>query len=86
MLQGVRRFFAILIVLVSVPSALFAQAAITGDLTLWHVDDHFEHLRRHSTLQTKSFVPDAREYTASQAMTHHIRDLLPPFSHALIDL
>jgi len=39
---------------------VIAQAAITGDLTLWHVDDHFEHLRRHSTLQTQSFVPDAR--------------------------
>jgi predicted nucleic acid-binding protein len=37
-----------------------AQAAITGDLTRWHVDEHVEHLRRHSTLQTQSVVLDAR--------------------------
>lgn len=43
------------------PDLVIAQAAITGDLVLWHVDDHFEHLRRHSTLQTRSFVPETRE-------------------------
>jgi predicted nucleic acid-binding protein len=47
-------------VTIPLPDLVIAQAAITGDLTLWHVDDHFEHLRRHSTLQTESFVPDAR--------------------------
>jgi predicted nucleic acid-binding protein len=45
---------------IPLPDLVIAQAAITGDLTLWHVDAHFEHLRRHSTLQTQSFVPDAR--------------------------
>jgi predicted nucleic acid-binding protein len=45
---------------IPLPDLVIAQAAITGDLTLWHVDDHFEHLRRHTTLQTHSFVPDAR--------------------------
>jgi predicted nucleic acid-binding protein len=47
-------------VTIPLPDLLIAQAAITGDLMLWHVDDHFEHLRRHSPLQTQSFVPDAR--------------------------
>jgi predicted nucleic acid-binding protein len=47
-------------VTIPLPDLVIAQAAITGDLTLWHVDDHFEHLRRHSTLQTQSFVPAAR--------------------------
>jgi predicted nucleic acid-binding protein len=47
-------------VTIPLPDLVIAQTAITGDLTLWHVDDHFEHLRRHSTLQTQSFVPDAR--------------------------
>ena len=47
-------------VTIPLPDLVIAQAAITGDLTLWHVDDHFEHLRRYSTLQTQSFVPDAR--------------------------
>jgi predicted nucleic acid-binding protein len=42
---------------IPLPDLVIAQAAITGDLTLWHVDDHFEYLRRHSTLQTQSFVP-----------------------------
>jgi predicted nucleic acid-binding protein len=45
-------------VTIPLPDLLIAQAAITGDLTLWHVDDHFEHLRRHSPLQTQSFVPE----------------------------
>jgi predicted nucleic acid-binding protein len=45
---------------IPLPDLVIAQAAITGDLTLWHVDAHFEHLRRHSALQTQSFVPDAR--------------------------
>ena len=47
-------------VTVPLPDLVIAQAAITCDLTLWHVDDHFEYLRRHSPLQTQSFVPDAR--------------------------
>ena len=47
-------------VTIPLPDLVIAQAAITGDLVLWHVDDHFEHLRRHSTLQTRSFVPEAR--------------------------
>lgn len=47
-------------VTIPLPDLVIAQAAITGDLTLWHVDAHFEHLRRHSPLQTQSFVPDAR--------------------------
>jgi predicted nucleic acid-binding protein len=47
-------------VTIPLPDLVITQAAITGDLTLWHVDEHFEHLRRHSTLQTQSFVPDAR--------------------------
>jgi predicted nucleic acid-binding protein len=46
-------------VTIPLPDLLIAQAAITGDLTLWHADAHFEHLRRHSTLQTRSFVADA---------------------------
>ena len=45
---------------IPLPDLVIAQAAITGDLTLWHVDDHFEHLRRHRTLQPQSIVPDAR--------------------------
>ena len=47
-------------VTIPLPDLVIAQAAITGDLVLWHVDDHFEHLRRHSTLQARSFVPEAR--------------------------
>jgi predicted nucleic acid-binding protein len=46
-------------VTIPLPDLVIAQAAITGDLTLWHVDDHFEHLRRHSPLQTRSVVPEA---------------------------
>ncbi len=46
---------------IPLPDLVIAQASITGDLVLWHVDDHFEHVRRHSTLQTRSFGPEARE-------------------------
>jgi len=45
---------------IPLPDLVIAQAAIAGDLVLWHVDDHFEHVRRHTTLQTRSFVPEAR--------------------------
>jgi predicted nucleic acid-binding protein len=47
-------------VTIPLPDLVIAQTAITGNLTLWHVNDRCEHLRRHSTLQTQSFVPDAR--------------------------
>ena len=33
---------------IPLPDLVIAQAAITGDLTLWHMDDHFEHLRRYT--------------------------------------
>jgi predicted nucleic acid-binding protein len=46
-------------VTVPLPDLVIAQAAITGDLVLWHVDDHFEHLRRHSPLQTRSFLSES---------------------------
>jgi predicted nucleic acid-binding protein len=42
------------------PDLVIAQATITGDLTLWHVDDRFQHLRRHTILETQSFVPATR--------------------------
>ena len=48
-------------VTIPLPDLVIAQAAMTGDLVLWHVDEHFEHLRRYSVLQTRSFVPEARE-------------------------
>ena len=41
------------------PDLMIAQAAITGDLVLCHVDDHFEHLRRDSPLQTRSFLSES---------------------------
>ena len=46
-------------VTIPLPDLVIAQAAITGDLVLWHVDDHFEHLRRRSSLQTRSFLSEA---------------------------
>jgi predicted nucleic acid-binding protein len=42
---------------VPLPDLLIAQAAIDGDLVLWHVDEHYERLRRHGSLQTRSFLP-----------------------------
>src|SRR5262245_3117365 len=45
-------------VTIPLPDLVIAQAAITGNLVLWHVDDHFEYVRRHSALQTQSFVPE----------------------------
>lgn len=40
---------------VPLPDLLIAQAAIDGDVELWHLDDHFEAIREHSTLRTRSF-------------------------------
>ncbi len=44
---------------VPLPDLLIAQAAIDGDLVLWHVDVHFEQMRRHGFLQTLSFLPES---------------------------
>jgi predicted nucleic acid-binding protein len=44
---------------VPLPDLLIAQAAIDGDLVLWHVDDHYEQMRRHGSLQTRSFLPES---------------------------
>lgn len=46
-------------VTVPLPDLVIAQAAIAGDLVLWHVDEHFEHVRRLTPLQTRSFVPES---------------------------
>jgi predicted nucleic acid-binding protein len=45
---------------ISLLAPVIAQAAITGDLVLWHVDGHFEHLRRHGPLQTRSFLSESQ--------------------------
>lgn len=37
---------------------LIAQAAIKADLLLWHADEHFEQIRRASSLQTRQFLPE----------------------------
>jgi predicted nucleic acid-binding protein len=42
--------------LVPLPDLLVAQCAIAGGLTLWHADEHFEWIRSHSTLQTRSWL------------------------------
>jgi len=43
---------------VTVPLAdlLIAQAALTHDLVLWHLDQHYELLRRFTPLRTRSFL------------------------------
>lgn len=45
---------------IPLPDLVIAQAAITGDLVLWRVDDHFEHLPRHCPLQTRSFLSESQ--------------------------
>jgi hypothetical protein len=45
-------------VTIPLPDVVSAQAAIAGDLVLWHVDEHFEHVRRLTPLQTRSVVPE----------------------------
>lgn len=43
-------------VIVPVPDLLIAQAALAHDLVLWHVDEHYEVIRRFAPLQTRSFL------------------------------
>jgi predicted nucleic acid-binding protein len=41
---------------VPLPDLLIAQAALTGAVELWHLDDHYEAIREHSALRTRSFL------------------------------
>lgn len=38
------------------PDLLVAQAAMAHDLILWHVDEHYEAVRRFAPLRTRSFL------------------------------
>jgi hypothetical protein len=42
---------------IPLPDLLIAQAAMEGNLVLWHIDEHFERMSRYSPLQTRSFLP-----------------------------
>ena len=42
---------------IPLPDLVIAQAAIAKDVVLWHVDEHFEEIRRVASLRTKSFLP-----------------------------
>lgn len=42
--------------LIPLPDLLIAQAAISTDLMLWHVDEHFERISQHAALKTRSFL------------------------------
>jgi predicted nucleic acid-binding protein len=42
---------------VPLPDLLIAQVALEEDLVLWHVDQHFEEIRRFCPLRTRSFLP-----------------------------
>ena len=44
--------------LAPLPDLLIAQAAIENDLVVWHLDDHFEQIRRFSSLRTRSFLAE----------------------------
>lgn len=46
-----RRGFAI-----PLADLLIAQAAMLNNVELWHVDTHYEEVRRFSSLRTKSFL------------------------------
>jgi predicted nucleic acid-binding protein len=41
---------------VPLPDLLIAQTALDAELTLWHADEHFELIRAHSPLRTRSFL------------------------------
>lgn len=41
---------------VPLPDLLIAQVALHHALTLWHLDEHYELMREHTGLQTKSFL------------------------------
>lgn len=40
---------------VPLPDLLIAQAALDAELTLWHLDEHYELIGAHSGLRTRSF-------------------------------
>ena len=44
---------------VPLPDLLIAQAAIDGEVELWHLDDHYEAIRAQSKLRTRSFLGEA---------------------------
>jgi predicted nucleic acid-binding protein len=46
--------------LIPLPDLLIAQAAISADLVLWHVDEHFERISQFSPLKTRSFLAAGR--------------------------
>lgn len=41
---------------VPLPDLLVAQAAVDADVELWHLDAHYEVIREHSQLRTRSFL------------------------------
>mgnify|MGYP000117921209 CR=1 FL=1 len=41
---------------VPLPDLLIAQAAIAGELQLWHADEHFEYIKQLVPLETKAFI------------------------------
>ena len=43
---------------IPLPDLLISQAAIHSGLILWHVDVHYERVRRFSSLHTRSFLPE----------------------------
>lgn len=42
--------------LIPLPDLLIAQVAISTDLMLWHVDEHFERISQQAALKTRSFL------------------------------
>lgn len=46
--------------LIPLPDLLIAQAAISADLVLWHVDEHFEEISQFVALKTRSFLRSGR--------------------------
>lgn len=40
---------------IPLPDLLIAQIALESDLALWHVDQHFEEIRRSAPLHTRNF-------------------------------
>ena len=41
---------------VPLPDLVIAQAALAADAVLWHIDQHYERIREHSALRTRSFL------------------------------
>ena len=46
---------------IPLPDLLISQAAIRSGLILWHVDAHYERVRRFSSLHTRSFLPEGTQ-------------------------